>query len=498
MFQKPKDTLQLIVHESDIPHEGKGMLIPQSFTPRALMEVPPKESRALQTIVRVGVVAAAAMVFVLAGTVGYGVVSSVDQVASPIVTVIDPYTLDTTVLTNGPQIALSQINFFTETRDAFIDDQISFVEIDLTRQQLRYFANGVLTMSAEILRTPEPGSWWETPSGMYEVVRTQPEFFSSLAQAELPWLIAFEENFIIHGEPTYPDGSAVRDSFTGGGVRLSDEDAQKIFELVTAGTPVLVHAAKAAPDTFVYKTPVPNITVPHYFIADIENDTVLAASDLDSPAPIASITKLMTAVVAAEELQLDGRVFVTSPNFITSLVPRLANRSSVSMYSLLQLLLVESSNEASEVIAAEMGREEFIEAMNQKARQLGMLNTNFADPSGLSADNVSTVGDLYLLTQYIYENRRFIIDITRDINIPTAYTGGDFSGLLNFNEIDDVTGFVGGKVGETNAAGQTSISLHELSIKGTTRTVVVIILGSEGRTADVQTLVSFVEKQFGE
>jgi D-alanyl-D-alanine carboxypeptidase len=206
----------------------------------------------------------------------------------------------------------------------------------------------------------------------------------------------------------------------------------------------------------------------------------------------------MTAVIAAEELQLDQRVFVTSPNFVTSLVPRLANRSSVSMYSLMQLLLVESSNEASEVIAAELGRVDFIDAMNTKARQLGMLNTTFADPSGLSSENISTVGDLYRLTQYIYDNRRFIFDITKDINLPSSYQGGDFAGLINFNEVEDTTGFIGGKVGETLAAGQTSISLHELSIKGTTRTVVVIILGSDGRTADVQSLVSFVEEQFGD
>jgi hypothetical protein len=139
MLQKPKDTLQLIVHESDIPQDGKGMLIPQSFTPKALMEIPKKETRMLQTIVRVGVAGAAAFLFLLAGTVGYGVVAQTGQVASPIVTVIDPYTLETTTLTKGPQIALAQVNFFTETRNAFIDDAMTFIEVDLTRKQVRYF-----------------------------------------------------------------------------------------------------------------------------------------------------------------------------------------------------------------------------------------------------------------------------------------------------------------------------------------------------------------------
>lgn len=498
MLDKPKDTLQLIVHESDIPHEGKGELIPQSFTPTAIQELPPKKSRALQTIARAGVVGAAALLFMLAGTVGYGVMSSAGQVASPVVTIVDPYTLEATTLDVGPQIALSQMNFFVETRDAFIDDEVTFVEIDISREQVRYFESGVLVQSAKIERVAEPGSWWETPSGMYEVSETEEEFFSSLAQAQLPYVIRFEENFMIHGEPTYPDGSAVSEEFLGGGIRLANADALQLYESVQVGTPILVHKADENPDTFVYEPPVPDIDLEHYFIADIENDTVLASSDFDEVVSIASLTKLMTAVVAAEELQLDQRVFVSSPNFVTSLVPRLANRSSVSMYSLLQLLLVESSNEAAEVIAAELGREEFIAAMNTKARQLGMLHTTFADPSGLSSDNISSVGDLYQLTKYIHQNRQFILDITRDVDLPSAYVGGDFKGLINFNEIEDTTGFVGGKVGETLAAGQTSISLHELPIKGVTRTVVVIVLGSQERTEDVQALVSFVEEQYGD
>ncbi len=166
------------------------------------------------------------------------------------------------------------------------------------------------------------------------------------------------------------------------------------------------------------------------------------------------------------------------------------------MYSLLQLLLVESSNEAAETIAGEIGREEFIEAMNAKARQLGMMQTHFADPSGLSAENVSTIGDLYKLTTYIHQNRSFIFEITANKKLSSAYVGGEFDGLINFNEIEDMDSFVGGKVGETLAAGQTSISLHNLTIQGKERTLVVILLGSSDRTGDVETLISYVQNRF--
>ncbi len=498
MFQKPKDTLQLIVHESDQPNVSKGALIP--FKPAAIVEPPTRALAipAVRSLARVGVVALMFAVFGLAGTIGYGSFLQSTQVASPIVTIVDPVTLSVAPFDYGPQAALSQTSFFEETRDAFIEDETTFIELDIERKQLRYFTRGVLAYSTKIIQTPAKGSWWEVEAGLYQVDEKKDEFFSNLAQTVMPWTITFQENFMIHGAPQYPDGSSVPTESAVGGVQIATDDAQRLYQLVGKNTPVLVHVGGQSVDSFVYRPSVPDISTPHYFIADLDNNALLAANDISVPVPIASLTKLMTAVVAAEELPLDQRVFATAPSFVTSLIPRLSERSSVSMYSLLQLLLVESSNEAAEVIASEYGREEFIEAMNKKARQLGMLNTTFADPSGLSADNVSTVGDLYRLAQHIDKNRSFIFDITRDVNLPSAYVGGDFAGLVNFNEVEDVTGFVGGKVGETTAAGQTSLSLHELKIDGTTRTVVVIVLGSTGRTADVQTLVSFVEDRFGE
>jgi D-alanyl-D-alanine carboxypeptidase len=166
------------------------------------------------------------------------------------------------------------------------------------------------------------------------------------------------------------------------------------------------------------------------------------------------------------------------------------------MYSLLQLLLIESSNEAAEVIAGEYGRDDFITEMNTKARQLGLLHSTFTDPSGLDAGNVSTLGDLYRLTRYINDNRDFIFEITAGKEVHNGQAIGEFEGLVNFNEVPNLDNFVGGKIGETTAAGQTSISLHQVNIQGSNRIVAIILLGSSGRAQDVQTLMSFVENRF--
>jgi D-alanyl-D-alanine carboxypeptidase len=361
---------------------------------------------------------------------------------------------------------------------------------------VRYFEEGVLAQSAEILALGQKGSWWDAPSGLYKVDVVTDKEFSTVAQAEFPSAVIFEGNYMIHGWPIYPDGTAVPDTFTGGGIRIDGEKALALIEVAKKDMPVLVHQKPAEADKFVYEPTVPTIETPHYLIADIENGSILAASDLDDAVPIASLTKLMTAVVTAEKLDLDSRVQVTSPSFVQSLIPRLKDRSSVSMYSLLQLLLVESSNEAAEVIAGEYGREDFVTEMNTKATQLGMASTEFVDPSGLGAGNVSSLGDLYRLSQYIQDNRSFIFDITADGEMSNMAGMNEFAGLVNFNGVKDIESFEGGKVGETTAAGQTSISLHNIEIQGSKRTVVIILLGSSKRSEDIRLLIDFVTSRF--
>ena len=413
------------------------------------------------------------------------------------VIVQNPYTAKQEPLNYGVQVALSEPNFFVETRDAFIEGDHTFIEVDLTTMELRYFEKGVLREQVPILSKGQKGSWWETPAGLYEVKNKSPKQFSSFGQVNTPWSITFQGNFSIHGWPQFPDGKAVPADYPSGCVRLSDADAKKIYDLATPHTPVLVHEVPVVAETFVYEPKIPELATPHYLLADVESSTVLASSDLSEAVPIASLTKLMTALVAAEYVNLDETIEVTQPTFVQSLIPRLGDRDKVSMYSLLQLLLVESSNEAAEVIANQVGQAKFVGYMNEKAASLGLVNTHFADPSGLSASNTSSVRDLLSLTQYIYHNRKFIIDLTANQDLPTAYVSGQFGELSNFNKVAGLDNFLGGKVGETTAAGQTSISLHTLKVKGVNRVIAIVLLDSKSRGADVKELLQYAQDRFG-
>jgi serine-type D-Ala-D-Ala endopeptidase (penicillin-binding protein 7) len=488
------------------PVVANGSLIPParlSFTPRQLA-LPARTPRLL--IATRVFVALATLVLVVAGAIGSfpylheqgtNLLASLQQpvMTTPVV-VEHPYTRELTPLSYGIQVAFSEPNFFLATRDAFIEGSKTFIEADLATMKLRYFEAGILHKEYPILKKGEEGSFFETPAGLYEVEHKKVKHYTSFSQMYLPHSISFQGNFYIHGTPFYETGEKAT-STQRSGIELSDEDADDLYTLVALGTPVLVYDRVAEPDEFLYEPKVPELATPHYLLADIKSNTVLASSDLDAAVPIASLTKLMTAVVAAEYINLDSRIAISAPTFVQSLIPRLEERSSVSMYSLLELLLLESSNEAAEVIASEVGRATFIEYMNERAKALGMDSTVFTDPAGLESTNVSSVGDLLRLIQYIYEKRRFIIDISAGKKLPDMYVSREFSGLANFNDVSGLDNFIGGKIGETTAAGQTSVTLHTLKVKDTERIVAIIILGSEGRTADVQALMKYAEERFG-
>jgi len=496
--------MRVVSHHEDIPERIVGFLIPVHYgKKKAIQEL--ESSTSLVGIIfvtlmqrRVVLVPLLALLFftLTAGSATYWYTKGVATMAAPIVVIESKSVPEPKPLHYGVQPLLSHPNFFADTRERFITDKLTFVEADLAEMRIRYYENGVELFSAPILAKGKEGSWWETPAGLYQIEDKMQDHYSSFSNAYQPWNMVFQGNFFIHGWPKDKDGMPLVSDYSAGCIRLEDADAERLFKLVSIDTPVLVHEVDFESDDFVYEPKGPELTAKHYLIADVKSNSILASSNLNARAPIASVTKLMTALVAAEHINLDNTVYVSQERYVTTLIPRLQGRNYVSMYSLLQLLLVESSNEAAEVIATQVGRGRFIELMNEKALALGLTNTTFADPSGLENDNVSTVSDLLRLVQYIHHNRSFILELTYNQNLPTAYAGGQFGELENFNVVEDDDTFIGGKIGETMAAGQTSVSLHEVDINGTERTLAFIILGSKERNDDVHRLLEYTKQQF--
>jgi len=123
-----------------------------------------------------------------------------------------------------------------------------------------------------------------------------------------------------------------------------------------------------------------------------------------------------------------------------------------------------------------------------------MQSTHFAEPSGLSPENVSTSDDLFRLAVYIANKKSFIWDITRTPQKTLVASDGSSYPLANFNKFFDRSDFIGGKVGYTDEADHTMVSVFSFSIDGQVRRVAFIVLRSKDQTEDTKKLVSWFGK----
>lgn len=397
----------------------------------------------------------------------------------------------------GEESALANPAFFEKVKNQFIADKVNFIAVDLSAMKIRTYKDGQVATEASVLTKGRPGSWWETPAGLYKIESKEKSHFSSMGNVYMPWSMQFQGNFYIHGWPYYKDGKPVASTYSGGCIRLSDETAKAIFDFAEVGTPILVYEKDFSSDNFQYVSQKPTVSAKHYLAADLRNNFVFMKSDEES-APIASLTKLVTSLVATEYINLDKTAVVPEDAIVYTSISRLKSGMEVSIYQLLFPLLLESSNEAAETVAGALGREKFVSMMNDKAISIGMTKSVFADPSGASAENVSTVDDLFMLAKYIYNNRSFIFNISSGRLKNSAYGKSYWSNLQNLNDFANNDSFVGGKVGKTTAAEETGLYVFKLFVGGEERQIVIIVLGSNNRKADAEAILNYIKSTYAE
>jgi D-alanyl-D-alanine endopeptidase (penicillin-binding protein 7) len=138
------------------------------------------------------------------------------------------------------------------------------------------------------------------------------------------------------------------------------------------------------------------------FVIDQDTDQVLLSKNSSAVLPIASITKLMTALVVVEAgLPMDERLTIDNADVVGANRSRLAVGTQMSRGDLLHLALMSSENRAAHALGRNFpgGLNAFVGAMNRKALQLGMHDTRYVEPTGLSSDNRSSAVDLSMLVK---------------------------------------------------------------------------------------------------
>jgi len=205
------------------------------------------------------------------------------------------------------------------------------------------------------------------------------------------------------------------------------------------------------------------LTTEYYLSYDLLNDQIMFSNNADEPIAPASLTKLMTALLLLDSYNLGDFIEIDFPdNYVyEGKVAYLESGQQMTIESLLEFILIYSANDA--CIAASIivsdNYEDFIVLMNNKARELGMNNTNFNNPDGLdSINHYSSLNDLLILSKEVVDNIELLTIIMKPSFISDI--GGVDKVYLNTNKLIDKN-YLGLKTGWTNEAGLTFIGLNQ-------------------------------------
>lgn len=231
-----------------------------------------------------------------------------------------------------------------------------------------------------------------------------------------------------------------------------------------------------------------DVTGESYIVRNLDTHETIASANADTMMPIASVSKLVTAVVARELIDPDEHITLTKQ--IIDTYGNTAAFRAGEVYlakDLLYPLLMVSSNDAAEAFAYSYGRKAFIDRMNSFVQSIGAYRTYFADPSGLSPDNRSTATDLSIILDWIRKNDPEILQIT-DMNSKTirSHTWVNPSHFLNWSN------YFGGKNGYIPESKLTSAAIFTFGPNK--EMYAVVLLGSDSRDSDVVKLLSKVTK----
>lgn len=241
------------------------------------------------------------------------------------------------------------------------------------------------------------------------------------------------------------------------------------------------------------------------YVYDVNANKVIYEKNSSSQLPLASLTKLMTAVTAMELLPKDSQITIKKEFLAEEGDTGLLANESWKLKDLLDFSLVSSSNDGARSIASvigafdlktddyDLGRKDFITKMNQKAEQLGLTQTYFINESGLDVSTSTSGGygsaqDVGKLLQYILTKKPDILEATKHTNAGIPSDTKVHTAKNTNVEVSNIPGLLASKTGYTDMAGGNLAVAFDPSLG---RPIIVVVLGStiDGRFDDVNTLV---------
>lgn len=242
--------------------------------------------------------------------------------------------------------------------------------------------------------------------------------------------------------------------------------------------------------------PMPEISARAFIIKDLTSDTILYQRDAKQPLPIASTTKIMTALVASEYFQPNSELRVKNGSDVSGARVGLFAGEDLSFRSLLYGMLLNSGNDAAYTIAENYpgSVNGFVAAMNKKAVELNLSSTHFDNPAGFdSPKHFSSAQDMLIITEEALKNyqltRIFATKETDIVSLDKKYKHQ----LKNLNRLlSQIQGVLGVKTGYTDAAKENLVTYVERD----GRRILLVVLGSDDRFGETTSLIDWSYANF--
>jgi hypothetical protein len=396
-----------------------------------------------------------------------------------------------------------ELPLWEEIKHKIIAYNYSFVEVNIEEMKTRIYENGIIKDEFLIQAVGNPSNWGGSPAGIYKMIDKYRSAYSNSVEVYMPFAVHYYGKYFLHGIPYYPGGTRINSRFSGGCVRYSDKNAEKIFNFLNNESIILIVDKNR--DNFQYpeinNKDLPEVSAEAFLVADLNSGTVLLEENSHQKMPIASITKLMTAIVVSENVGINKSILVTEEalGYRNSYgnTPEIEDGKRYQLIDLLYLMLTKSSNQSAEILSNFLGKEETIKLMNEKARAINMSNTFFDDTSGFSSDNISTARDLFYLARYLYNGFKPILSITKNEKVSQLQSlRFDLDNLENRNVFVYDSNFMGGKTGFTNASGNTALFIFSFFYQERERIIVINLLNSKGLKKDTQSIYAWLLKNY--
>lgn len=243
----------------------------------------------------------------------------------------------------------------------------------------------------------------------------------------------------------------------------------------------------------------PTVLAKSALVYDLTTNKVVFEQNANSRLPMASLTKIMTAIVALENKKEGDQYIVSPEDLVGEDAMGLTAGEVVTLKDLLYGLMLNSGNDAAEVLAHNypFGRDAFVQAMNNKAQALGLQNTHFTNPSGLQGDGeqYTTAFDLVVITRYALSNFPEFAEVVKTVEHTIPYTSTHKYFYL-FNETNLLTsypGVKGVKTGFTPEAGLCLVTYLEYK----DHKMIGIVLGSNNRRQEMKEMLDYSLRRIG-